>query len=542
MFKPIIALSNADTDYLAVSSREQVLIYDVHLRRAMKTLRAHGRAVSSIAWSERDSDTIAVGHVDGRIAIFNLKPPLRAMRVISGTGDVCRHLAWSPTSSGIFAACGDDHCVLWLIEPRSCSRLCRWEAVGRARQLLWHPSYTGRLLVLDGSGAVAILDLSQAIDQASTIDRDETTDDLFGGRDDIADARKPLVNMRVSALARYAGWIGRRGLLILCEEELLLYNIEHDGLSSSGPLWRVSVAPSTQRFTLTVKSKTAYVDLFPAGAVRLMIPSNVIECLDLGIATDAPFALQTTQTARFEDGAGESAITTMASGMQPVSIASMRARRAMDSPGVSNDGQAHSRKSSSPPDSRPASAKSNATALTAMQTTPARARKLRSSKGSGSITSFHSRPHSSPDSQAMISSLELPRGDEEDSPMPFLSPAIPARKPSPMLLRTDDLATNVKPTIEVRPLPLTFAGDSDSDEENLDSRCGQLKSGGANVPSPRTCGVSFTKAGDILCYFPSRQLSAEMQNPSLTISKRHATPSRPRRLFPSFGNFAHGPR
>ncbi|OQO06990.1 hypothetical protein B0A48_07556 [Cryoendolithus antarcticus] len=538
--KPIIALSNVNPRHLAISSREQVVVYDVHRQYAIATLRGHGRAVSSIAWSEHDSNLIATGYVDGRIAVFNLNSPLRATLIISGTEGVCRRLAWSPTSPGILAACSDDSCVLWRIDPRSSSELCRWRPAGHARQLLWHPSHTGKVLMINDTGAVAILDLSQAIDQTSRLDRDEATDDLFGGIDDIANARAPLVIVRASGSARYAGWIGVRGLLILCEEELHLHNVKHDGLDSSGPLWRVAVAPSTQHFALTVRSNAAYVDLFPAGPVRLMIPSNVIQCLDLAIAADVPFALETTQTAKLEDIAGESEIANMTSGMRPVSIASMRARRAMDSQRVSNDGQAHSRKSPSTPDSRPASAKSNATALTALQTTPGMPSKVQSSRGSGSIRSSHSRPQSSPDSQAMISSLELPRGDEEDSPMPFLSPTIPARRPSPLLLRTNDLATHMKSTNEVRPLPLTFVGDSDSDDENLDSRHDLLKLIDANVPSPRTCGASFTKDGDILCYFPSRQLVIEPQNPSLTIRKRHATRLRPHRLFPSFGNFAYG--
>ncbi|KAK6440877.1 hypothetical protein LTR95_002894 [Oleoguttula sp. CCFEE 5521] len=512
--KPITALSNVHFRSLAVSSREQVVVYDVHRRYVIATLRGHGRAVSSIAWSEHDSNLIATGYVDGRIAVFNLNSPLRATLIISGTEGVCRRLAWSPTSSGILAACSDDSCILWRIDPRSSSELCRWRPAGRARQLLWHPSHTGKLLMIDDTGAVAMLDLSQAIDQTSRLDRDEAKDDLFGGIDDIANARAPLVIVRASWSARYAGWIGVRGLLILCEEELHLHNVKHDGLDSSGPLWRVAVAPSTLHFALT--------------------------CLDLAIAADVPFALETTQTAKLEDIAGESGIANMTSGMRPVSIASMRARRAMDSQRVLNDGQAHSRKSPSTPDSRPASAKSNATALTALQTTPGMPSKVQSSRGSGSIRSSHSRPQSSPDSQAMISSLELPRGDEEDSPMPFLSPTIPARRPSPLLLRTNDLATHMKPTNEARPLPLTFVGDSDSDDDNLDSRHDLLKLIDANVPSPRTCGASFTKDGDILCYFPSRQLVIEPQNPSVTIRKRHATPLRPHRLFPSFGNFAYG--
>ncbi|KAK6432218.1 hypothetical protein LTR95_011613 [Oleoguttula sp. CCFEE 5521] len=536
--KPIIALSHVQLRHLAVSFREAVVVYDVHRRCAIATLRGHGRAVSSIAWSAHDGEVIAIGCVDGHIAVFDVESPLRATLSILGTEGVCRHLAWSPVSSGILVACSGDKCVLWRIDSRSYAEVCRWEPDGRVRQLLWRSSHIGHLLMLEESRVVAILDLTQFIDQAPDSTRTEATDELFGRMDDIADSTAPRVIIRLLPSARYAAWIGERGLLLLCKAGLQLYSVQQDGLASCKLIWRVSVAPSTQHFAVAMKSDTVHVDLYPGATVRLSFPTTVTETLGLDIAPKVSSTVQTTRLAEPETIAGDSA-GAKTNGMRPVSITSLRARRALDDRSVSNKTQTRSSKSASTLDSRPASAKSDVTALTALQTTPPRSREVRSLKGSGSATSSPARPHSSPDSQAMTSSLELPGGDENDSPMPFLSPAIPGRRPSPLLLRNDDSTTLVKPTNEARSLPLRSADDSDSDEETLDSRHGRLKSSDANAPSLRTCGASFTKDGDILCYFPSRQIVAESPNPSLPTRVRHYTPSRSLRLFPSFGNFAY---
>ncbi|KJX96535.1 hypothetical protein TI39_contig615g00018 [Zymoseptoria brevis] len=164
----------------------------------------------------------------------------------------------------------------------------------------------------------------------------------------------------------------------------------------------------------------------------------------------------------------------------------------------------------------------------------------------------HNKKDSATANRAMTSSLELPKKQklsqkEEQSPMPFLSPSIPARR--------DDLST-LPPLDDVLHLPplarasfdsltssATHDHDSDSDDDTFAGNMrssGSLLPGGVNIPLPRTCGAMFGMNGQLITFFPSRKIaSTAIDEAEVVEPASHGGHfSEASQLFPSFGNIA----
>ncbi|KAK0931026.1 hypothetical protein LTR29_016494, partial [Friedmanniomyces endolithicus] len=153
----------------------------------------------------------------------------------------------------------------------------------------------------------------------------------------------------------------------------------------------------------------------------------------------------------------------------------------------------------------------------------------------------------SPASRALTSSLELPKtreDDENDSPMPFLSPSIPARKPSPntapVLEESMDLPTLQNSSFDS--LPSTVAQDSDSDDETFHGgmrNSTTFMPGGVNVPLPKACGALFGPSGQLLTFFPPKPRPPGVpydRTPPAERSEHSNQGHRISQLFPTFGN------
>lgn len=155
---------------------------------------------------------------------------------------------------------------------------------------------------------------------------------------------------------------------------------------------------------------------------------------------------------------------------------------------------------------------------------------------------------------SMTSSLELPKPrEDEGSPMPFLSPSIPAQKSSPggEIPALDD-------KVKLPPLPRASFDSSvqsasaaeqesdDSDDETfVEGMQGSASflPGGINVPLPKACAALFTPTGELLTFFPPRpKLSSRERD---VTDEKHDDPKanakRVAKLFPSFGNLAGEP-
>ncbi|KAK5703987.1 hypothetical protein LTR97_003000 [Elasticomyces elasticus] len=148
-----------------------------------------------------------------------------------------------------------------------------------------------------------------------------------------------------------------------------------------------------------------------------------------------------------------------------------------------------------------------------------------------------------PVSKAMTSSLELPktRDDDEESLIPFLSPFIPARKPSPNTAPRIEESTDL-PSLQSTSFDslVSTEQDSESDDETLAGgmrNSSRVLPSGVNVPLPRTCGALFAPNGQLLTFHSPRPRPATPR----AVAPQHdlADPQRRARtmagLFPKFG-------
>lgn len=147
--------------------------------------------------------------------------------------------------------------------------------------------------------------------------------------------------------------------------------------------------------------------------------------------------------------------------------------------------------------------------------------------------------------KSMMVSLELPKiaPTEDDSPMPFLSPSIPARKVSPSSIAPLDEMVQLPPqaNFDTMSLAATQGHESDSDDETFAPNMqgsGTLLPGGVNVPLPRTCGAYFGPNGQLVTFFPIRKkaavLSDDFGNRGVEPGTSHGREAN--KLFPTFGN------
>lgn len=150
---------------------------------------------------------------------------------------------------------------------------------------------------------------------------------------------------------------------------------------------------------------------------------------------------------------------------------------------------------------------------------------------------------------AMTTSLELPKpqGKENDALMPFLSPSIPARRPSPNTLPPIEDSLHLPPleSTSFESLPTTASHDSDSDDETFADgmqHSGTFLPGGINVPLPKACGALFAATGHLLAFFPPklRPQNARDLNSHCVETEQRSKAYRVARLFPAFGQTTEG--
>ncbi|KAK4551416.1 hypothetical protein LTR86_011182 [Recurvomyces mirabilis] len=158
--------------------------------------------------------------------------------------------------------------------------------------------------------------------------------------------------------------------------------------------------------------------------------------------------------------------------------------------------------------------------------------------------------------ETMVSSLELPKASsdaDDDSPMPFLSPAIPSRRLPPVDEHLDLVTDKHKLFGEQSRSgsPLLYRGreasftstrqtDSDSDDETFVPGTmhgsASFLPGGVNVPLPKGCGAVFADKGTLVTFF-ERRATVGVADTSPTSTKTAAHRDRRNKLaklFPSF--------
>ena len=524
--KPVFAFSALKLSSLAVSWGVQTRIHNVENRSRCQVIPGTGRTVICIAWSYHDPDVLATGTIDGNVQVWSLKRAFRPLHRLLHSRAQCDVIAWSPIDKDILASAHENKVIVWALQRHS--RPVKTLSVTHASiiGLEWHPSVPGRLLSSYTDGVVRVWDVPETISSPKPtigdVDDESEDDEIFGELEGLRRVTHPIAQVQLDKSPRVARWIGEHGTVVLLEDgrEVLFYSYGHDW-TMPHQVWQLTMSTWADTVVVRDGSTTTLNAISNDHDESHRIPSTVLDSLG-GHAEPAPATHSTAVlnfATNFDDGreslSGQPR-DVPPGGVLPVSIAQVRTEKGSF---AKTSKQLQQRR-------RTDSQKSKETVTTMTELPP-------------------QLPMTSP-SQPMISSLELPKPRAEDieSPMPFLSPTIPSRKPSPNTLPPVDDIIHLPPLQHgsFDSMPSTAAHDSDSDDETFaDGMVGSARflPGGINVPLPKACGALFAPNGQLLTFFPpkprpstERRVDGE-QTPQ---TRQRIKASRIARLFPTFGN------
>ncbi|KAK4548294.1 hypothetical protein LTR36_010164 [Oleoguttula mirabilis] len=355
-------------------------------------------------------------------------------------------------------------------------------------------------------------------------DTDSDDEDIFGGLDDLLKPSHPITQIQQPTSPITVGWLGEYGSFVLSSDgtEALVYSYGSE-FEMPHEVWRLQLGYSAK--TAIVRTTGGATMLTVASRATIeshRIPSAVLDSVG-GHAQALPSEIAMAIHDFTGGGDGVSDLgwaqahtRDTTKGMMPVGIARLRAEKGTFAK-TSKQMQQRCRTDSQ---------RSRQTVVTTL---------------ADSIPS----PVTSP-SRAMTSSLELPKlqGEDGESPMPFLSPSIPARKPSPNTLPSIEDSLHLPPlqSTSFESMPTTAAHDSDSDDETFAEGMqgsGSFLPGSINVPLPKTCGALFAPNGYLLAFFPPKvrpQNVRDHDNVKSAETEQRAKASRVAKLFQTFGN------
>lgn len=515
-----LAFSTIRPGLLAIGTGTGLAIYDIDSTTTKVLELGTDRAITSLAWSCVDVDLFAIGHIDGRISIWSLGQPSAPLHVVQAGQGACRCLAWSNAGENLLAAGLGDALHLWHV-GRTARRLGGTRHHEAAiKRLAWRPDGSTQILVGNSCGSLTIWDFSQYL-RVLMLEPADDNDELFGELEDVQPPHEPLFTATIETWVRQFSYLSEHGILALSEagDNVQLFDMREIP-DSPNAIWEATLG--FEASNVTIVTHQGSIALLCSGhdmQKTILIPDKVIK--QLGCKTQeisACSARDDKQTSRLMTGTpGQPVSESGKETMKPVPISMLKAERGTFSRTAEQMRVLRSR-SPSKISVRPATAESARSETTAI-------------------------PITSP----MTSSLDLPRPppDEDDSPMPFLSPTIPSRKTSPSANPPLDgtLVLPPPPDESFDSLPSTAAPDSDSDDETFDGTTmlgsGNLMlPGGVNVPLPKSCGALFAPNGQLVTYFPPKPRSsakADDLEPERTSSSAKVA-----KVFPTFGNLANG--
>jgi hypothetical protein len=501
--RPVLLLSPAAPDLLAVACGSQIWVFDLRLTSAEAVLlKGNGRIVRTLAWHPRKPELLAVGTIDGNISLWCLHDGSRPYRSIKSRRSACSHLAFDPSSDHCVAATFADQLVLWTGQAEPHVYAFDSDA-SEVISLYWDPKDVERLSVFFADGRLLILSIGRQIHN------DQESADLAGldfYRGDV-DAEEAVfggaTNLKIQA-SRHHFTSSLRQVLVLGPSSFLALSDESDtlvlctlGRSADGlqEVWTLHVNPAIDAFTVRSSDGDIEVVTCSAGLFdTYTVPSEVAELMP--------------RPSRGRSRSRSMRTISDAGTMTTDRILHHFARGKR--PNVRSSGQ--------------------------YMQPHLRLRGKRSTWTSQFDT---------PPTQSMTSSLELPQREKsgDGSSMPFLSPSIPARRPSTHLMPQIDESLHLSPLAGASfdTLHSSAVHDSDSDDEAFPSSS-NIKEGvlpeKVNVPLPRTCGAQFTRSGDLLLFMPFKVKPAEVVVGQDVPEPGSAEDqfSELSRIFPAFGN------
>jgi hypothetical protein len=526
---PMLAISKAQREQLAVSAGAQVLLYDLRTLSLVVSLPGIGRSVSSLAWSFQHGNRLASGCINGTVAIWDTRLPRGyPLRLRTRLGP-CSAITFHPNKDDILAAVHGSHIHVWNLASASQRPVAHHQLdSGPIYAIGWQPGSNTYCLAIALSRSVVKYDASTALwatnNTGSPDDSDDSENMLFDRANQNPRATSLLsATMTESALSAFQ-WLDPNLVLGLTRDGRQA--VVFDNVSSGNEINLLASCDLGQTACeiqlhhvhgticlLSFGVKGAEIHDLPTTVLR-RLPSTPEATRIVGAATHSP-SLH-----------GEEAIMTA---VNPKSFIP---------DGKMNPGSISSRPLAAVAHSKLARWKTKETSQ-GHQTEG-----LRDSKN------IDDRPDPSTHNVAMTSSLELPgvKDSGPQSPIPFLSPSIPAQNsPQTVVPTLDDSELELSPQLgpwreASTTIATTAAQDDDSDDDSLAAALqtsGTFLPGGINVPLPKACGALFSSTGPLLTFFPRRtptvvQILEPIQNEK-SKSKTRKPINKVAKLFPTFG-------
>lgn len=520
-FGAVLAFSSLQLNLLAISNGPQILVYDVEARRTRATLRGNGRIVTSISFAHDQPNTLATGGVDGSTCVWSLVEPSIPLHHLRGLVGACSNVAVSPHSINHIAVCHKGRVSIWNV-PNFRPVGAMTARTSSLQLLAWSASEPGVLAGVSSSGRFTLWNVKHMLATGNSPKSSELEEDL--AEDDHAMFGEPRESYNTPFSLHELGYpvsqvqlLGRGGIVVLPKEgkTIYFYTFSQDS-DSLTELWRLSLDSAIDCFTLrpTGNGAMQVVACLSEEIQTYKVPPPVLDGMRWSQNQSVRNSL--TSQARFnEQPAGH-----------PATIKPERVRRQI------------SNRESIPSTPK----KARAGIMSPESRSPASKTGRRHS---------HNKKDSATANRAMTSSLELLKKNvsqkEEQSPMPFLSPSIPARRDNLNTLPPLDDVLHLPPlaraSFDSLASSATHDHDSDSDDETFAGNMrssGSLLPGGVNVPLPRTCGALFGMNGQLITFFPSRKIASTAIDEAEVIEpESHGGHfSEATQLFPSFGNIA----
>ena len=507
---PILALSPLRTNLLAISIGGRTSIWDVKDDILRYTIHASERSVTSLAWSNHDTNLLALGHIDGHISVWDLAHLTKPKHVWSAGTAQCHFLAWSLADQSRLAAFCGQTMSIWNNENPCDNSIRRCDLEHQADRILWRPNLGNDLITVALNGYYQEWSTNNI--KSASRESDECQDhDLFGHLEDLQSYDIAPLSRGDFVPASQVHAIGSTAILMLARHgrHIRLYR-DLQSAENDEPIWDKQLMSRVEHVAIVAEDDTVLIIAAGfQGMERIPIPSAAREQLDEvascnagGMAADKSETEQATKE------------TECPPKMRPIPVS------------------ASSRAHKSDRISRPS--------YTDMRLMPPTRPATRPSDQKNMKTHSAVSPR-----QAMASSLELPKLNDEESLMPFLSPTIPSQRPSPATIPAlgDDI---ILPPPESEPfgsLPSTAMNDSDSDDETFDGDAlkgsgALMMPGGANVPLPKSCGAFFSPNGQLITYFPPKARVRSMEFDGFSSSQPEERSTKASRLFPLFGNLS----
>lgn len=503
-FGQTVALAWHPSDTLAASQGAEAIVYNLKEPNDLDIIAGNGRAIASLTFSSFHPAKLAIGLVSGEILIYSLDNVSRPATRLESADGTAVAISWSAVAESTLASAHGCNVHIWDVRmPQLPVRTICAAGVSLTR-LAYHPDDASLLLASSASSI-------KVWAQESKAGQESVVGEIDGMNEELA------WTLTLPDRILQAAWIGQTGVLVSASNDRAVKAYATTQQTRDEPLWVANAKGMIVNFAVrsTSDDEAELVIISNSELTKLPIPVHVLGKLGWRFQTSTgnkDGGLRETRPKQKPSAPGSATI-------RPIAVSTLRKR---EGGFTKTSRQLQSRRS--------------------LIKRPSDERKAREDRSEGE------RPSPASTAKKMTDSLEIPKGEDDESPMPFLSPSIPAKKPSPQ--RFPSLDDSVE---KLLPLPASslasthhsFAAtshDSDSDSDiALDDGMrgsGTFAPGNVNVPLPKACGALFATNGQLLTFFPPRP--PETREPEA----RDEIPSHPAqtksrsvpRVFASFGN------